>query len=543
MKFVSGALATILPVLLVRGDPQTPTTTEMDPSGFEYDAFLPMPPAPGSDAVFPDSWRRYFKQQEQYEEGLELTSSSSSPPPPPLRDHDAAGAYKVLVLLLKFADHDKALLPPKEKLLTLYNEYIDFDPLQNLERESGNEVNPTGSVSQVFSINSHGALNIQAVVTDWIELDFDEKHYASDEQGVGEYGKGASQFEEGIAEALEKLAATGFDFSQFSYDSEKEDQMEGFGVIHSGHGAEFGGPGKEFRVWSIKGSGIDWTVPGHGIVNKYYTTAVFYNRPPTNSSQKQFMRFGTACHEIGHSLGLPDLYDTSFAGKGLGNYDFMATGNYGFDKSGWYPSNLSAYSKLQMGWAKAEVITQSGVYTNQAGISQVYKITHGFPQGKKPEYLLIENRQPIGYDSAMTGGGIAIYHVDEYRQKQNAPGYPGMDLISGKSFPENKKHYRVALLASDGLYGLEEGTSKAKGGDLLWSNSSALTELGFSSNDGGDDNVWPNTEKYQKGKVAETGVKIYNFSSSGTTMTFSVDIMTSKQATHLRAQTIEREVS
>jgi hypothetical protein len=40
----------------------------------------------------------------------------------------------------------------------------------------------------------------------------------------------------------------------------------------------------------------------------------------------------------------------------------------------------------------------------------VYRVSQGFPAG---EYLLIENRQPVGFDAKMPRGGIAIYHVDE----------------------------------------------------------------------------------------------------------------------------------
>jgi hypothetical protein len=39
-----------------------------------------------------------------------------------------------------------------------------------------------------------------------------------------------------------------------------------------------------------------------------------------------------------------------------------------------------------------------------------YKIKAGYLEGK---YLLIENRQPTGYDMMMEGGELAIYHIDD----------------------------------------------------------------------------------------------------------------------------------
>lgn len=300
--------------------------------------------------------------------------------------------------------------------------------------------------------------------------------------------------------------------------------MEGFGVIHSGHGAEYGGEGYKKRCWSIKASGVMYQVPGGlGVINKYYTTSAFHGRPPSTD----LLRIGTLSHELGHSLGMSDLYDTSWAGKGIGNYDLMAYGNFGFDSSGYYPSSLSAYHKLYTGWATHEDITANGEYTIESGIHQVYKIAHGFPSG---EYLLLENRQPVGYDSRMNGGGIAIYHVDEKVRKQKFPGYPGMP-----GFPENRKHYRVALLASNQDYALERGTTKGAGGDLLWHSGSTLTELTDIIT------VFPNTMTY-KTTMASTGVRIKNFSASNATMTFEVEGITSDaQPARLRAGRGEEE--
>ncbi len=82
------------------------------------------------------------------------------------------------------------------------------------------------------------------------------------------------------------------------------------------------------------------------------------------------------------------------------------------------------------------------------------------PDGSVNEYLLIENRQPIGkFESAIpagvagTRGGLAIWHIDDSKLTNDMPGYPGMP-----AWPANGHHYAVSLLQADGRYDLEHGT-------------------------------------------------------------------------------------
>ena len=89
--------------------------------------------------------------------------------------------------------------------------------------------------------------------------------------------------------------------------------------------------------------------------------------------------------------------------------------SWGFDGTQRYPPVMSAWARLQVGWAEAETLAQDGVYSIQAaevatGAAQIYRIDHNFPSG---EYLLIENRQKIGYDAKMPDAGLAIFHIDD----------------------------------------------------------------------------------------------------------------------------------
>ena len=286
---------------------------------------IPVPPVPGSDATLSrEVWHHY---QQQQQENLQLSSL------PQLR-HSPTGTFPNLVLLLHFSDHTSRELPSQADISRLYN-------LE--EAGTADDVTPTGSVRQFYFSNSHSIFTIETTVIDWITLSNTEHYYAS-----GEYGLSKSKFKEAIVEALtildtnpqQKTEYSNFDFDAFDLDD--NGALDGFGVLHSGYGAEYSGndcygAADKERIWSHKG-GFEWTSSREGGVtaNRYYVSSAL--RGKCNS---KIVRMGVLCHELGHYLGLPDLYDTTFKGNGLGGYDFMSR-SWGWDGTGLYPSNLSA---------------------------------------------------------------------------------------------------------------------------------------------------------------------------------------------------------
>jgi len=218
---------------------------------------------------------------------------------------------------------------------------------------------------------------------------------------------------------------------------------------HSGYGAEWGEPdcyeqSVADRIWAHK-----WTLD-NGWYSKYsnyqvamyHTSSVFWG-----VCGKEITRIGTLAHEIGHRLGLPDLYA---GGSGIGSYGVMAN-SWGFDGTQRYPPNMSVWSKMQLGWLEPKEIDESGVYKLQASAvkPEAYIIKGSFPL---EEYILIENRQPLGFDSKLPQGGLVIYHVDGAVSFENPAGYPGQ-----LNWPKNNNHYHVSLLQADGRYDLERG--------------------------------------------------------------------------------------
>ncbi|HYQ89525.1 MAG TPA: M6 family metalloprotease domain-containing protein, partial [Candidatus Binatia bacterium] len=86
---------------------------------------------------------------------------------------------------------------------------------------------------------------------------------------------------------------------------------------------------------------------------------------PESESQDGYVfgMTGVCCHEFGHQLGLPDLYDTNGdvggSSQGLGAWDIMATGVW--DANGFVPCEPSAWSKAFLG-----VLSTTRAVTDQA---------------------------------------------------------------------------------------------------------------------------------------------------------------------------------
>ncbi|MHC5218641.1 M6 family metalloprotease domain-containing protein, partial [Enterococcus sp. LJL128] len=162
---------------------------------------------------------------------------------------------------------------------------------------------------------------------------------------------------------------------------------------------------------------------------KYYTT--FGEKMDFGgSNNNKIASIGVIAHEFGHDLGLPDLYNTTGSGKGLGATSLMAGGSWNAERgevSGTTPAGLDAYSKEQLGMPVQVVDLDEnpeGIYElrtllNKVDNPNILRVN----TENSWEYFLIENRQFEGFDKGYQSmffhsGGIAVYRVDK-RYGQN----------------------------------------------------------------------------------------------------------------------------
>ena len=145
----------------------------------------------------------------------------------------------------------------------------------------------------------------------------------------------------------------------------------------------------------------------------------------------------TLFHELGHYLGLPDLYNTVDTAFGewcnydVGKMSLMAGGCWGVTPDGGDTVySLDMWSRYYLGWMDAELITESGTYTvsgddlsEETETPRLYRIDGA----NKGEYYLIENHRlsnwdkylnyglakQLEQDSYSSDGGIVIWHIDD----------------------------------------------------------------------------------------------------------------------------------
>lgn len=415
------------------------------------------------------------------------------------------GKLRNLVLMMLWSDHEERPLPTKEEVEIL------------MSHEGAHQLAPTGSVRDVFLENSHGKLDLESVVIDWIPMNNSELYYSSGESGL------TTRFHEAIHYALQYVDTNNMvDFDYF--DADNNGQIDAITFLHSGVGAEFTGGddrygrGIQDRIWSHKWALQEAFVSKSGVhVQPYHVSSVVWGR-----SGAAIGRIGVIAHEMGHFLGMPDLYDRDRTGFGLGAWGLMSIA-WGFDGSQQYPSHSSAWVKQELGWIDVHTPQQGVNLIEYSGNQnpthpQIYRIDEGFPEG---EYLLIENRQPHGLNLQIPQGGLLIYHIDE-KAELYLEGHPGQD-----GWPENGNHYSISLAQADGLYDLELQGNWGDSGDVFHgAGVNFLTPCHE-----GESCRYPNTDSYQNGTITRTNVEITNISLSDSVMSFHYQVIGSLTST------------
>jgi len=188
---------------------------------------------------------------------------------------------------------------------------------------------------------------------------------------------------------------------------------------------------------------------------------------------------GTFSHEFGHSIGLPDLYDTSSSTwEGAGEWDIMASGNWLGSPAGSSPAHLSAWSKYYLGWVTPQQVT-TPLYDEQVKAAEsfddVYQLmvpltdSPADPSSGTKEYFLVENRQKTGFDTDLNGDGLLIWHIKDNPTRVASNLFNAYETSKGVDLEEADE----ATQSGEGLDAVRSGGGDRGSAGDPWSSSSA----------------------------------------------------------------------
>lgn len=299
------------------------------------------------------------------------------------------------------------------------------------------------SAGQYFADQSNGSYRPQFDVFGPVTLSRNVAYYGTDGSKEGDDQHATDAVVEGC-----RLADEQFNINWADYDSNNDGYVDFVYVIYAGKGQADGGTSETIwpHNWSVESAcyygNCTYSESQCRVGGKKLDNYAMSGEMSGNS----LGGIGTLCHEFGHVMGLPDLYDTSY-GTNYNNsltpndWNIMDGGSYNGD--GHCPPNYDPWEKEFFGWHTTINLGNEGqnvtLYANGTENYQAYQInasgSYVSPTTSGTRYY-IENRQAQGWDAPLTGHGMLIWKVNfntskwESNEPNNTANNPYYTVVS-----------------------------------------------------------------------------------------------------------------
>lgn len=226
-------------------------------------------------------------------------------------------------------------------------------------------------------------------------------------------------------------------------------------VVHAGNGNETSLSNGD--IWSIFYS-QDTVINGTNPVDPAAAMSGFDEGDviPETETSGITSPLGVMCHEFGHSLGLPDEYNTTFIGGSsvVGSWEIMDFGP--FDGNGANPAHPGAWDKETLGWAVPTVVNVSSASTATIGFienSPTGLVKLPITNGGAQEYYLVEYRSRsvpgVAYDKSIPGDGLLVWHIDDAITSSRGLNATNPNLAN--TVNSGSPHYGISIVTADGV--------------------------------------------------------------------------------------------
>ena len=362
-----------------------------------------------------------------------------------------------LVLLVRFPGDLPAGAPRQTYQRAQFADLLfaaDLDPSVN-----GLPATYQTSLRDYYNEVSRGELRLTSTIADvieWVEVPEPYAYYVDGQSGLAGHPRNSS----GLLEHACNAVDADVDFSQYDIDGDGrvdhvvlvvESWADGTSNLFWPHA---GGMGTQ--AFELDGKTID----AYYVVTEQFAFAF----PDWGVSPRDIRPIGTFAHEMGHVLGLPDLYDAATSRPGIGNWGLMGSGNWANQTA---PSYLSAWSRIRMGWVSPVEAVGDGSVSQLASIEGGGDVVRVWvnPWGDA-EYFLLENRRRQGADLNIPSSGLLVWHVDE-NLTDNFPTRNDVNV--------DPNHPGLGLEQADGLRHLENDANYGDVGDPFPGSNNART--------------------------------------------------------------------
>ena len=354
------------------------------------------------------------------------------------------GSPKVPVILVQFKNKKFSVADTDEKVVELYDQFFNAGE-GVMPGQAGHE--SACSVREYFRQQSCGKFTPEFSVYGPVTLSEDYEYYGGNNNGMGTDRNIGAFYSESC-----KLAVQDFQVDWTEFDNKNNGRVGFVFFIYAGKG--------ENTTWNSEKPDYDpnniW--PKEGASSKtisYDGKSVTFGAYGCTSEMYQEGQdgIGVTVHELGHGLGLPDVYDVNYSVYnlfGMDMWDVMDSGCYAMESR--YPSGYTAYERDFMGWLQLVTLDPDKQYTltlepfEDGGVA--YKLPN---KANANEYLVLENRQNKGmdaylgcvakifYDMNGAAHGLLVTHID----------YSSSAWI-GNRVNTSSTHQRMTIVPADG---------------------------------------------------------------------------------------------
>ncbi len=315
----------------------------------------------------------------------------------------AKGKKHFLVVLVEFPDRAFSTADAK----TAFN---------NLMNQKGYDANgATGSARDYYYENSQGSFEPVFDVYGPVTVSHDMAYYGGNDENGND-----KKPEEAVYEACLLLDGQ-IDFSR--YDNDGDGEVDLVFMYYAGYGeADYSDEDTIWpHQWNLSYGGLDLELDGKK-VDAYACTNELLGYGDRSGTM---VGIGTACHEFGHAMGLPDFYDTDYDTNGIagGLLDFSLMDSGAYNNDGRTPPYFNIEERILLGWLDESALQEfpkSGDYTlGPVWEGKAYKT----PTDQDGEYFVYEVRDVFGWDAHLPTHGLLVYHVDKSANKVQTQDY------------------------------------------------------------------------------------------------------------------------